>query len=50
MFRRPSIEIPIDREDVRIIMWLLGDIRTELVAIHVLLEGEDYGEEADPNS
>ena len=47
MFRRPPIELPIDREDVRII---LETSAPELVAIHILLEGDDYGEEADPNS
>jgi hypothetical protein len=45
-FGRPSAELPINDEDVRTIMWLLADIRAELVAIHRLLEDEEDGEEA----
>jgi hypothetical protein len=45
-FRRPAAELPIDAEVVGISMWLLADIRTELVAIHQLLAEDDDGEEA----
>ncbi len=31
-------------------MWLLADIRAELGAIHLLLEGEDDGEEGQENT
>jgi hypothetical protein len=31
-------------------MFLLADIRSELVAIHLLLMDDDYGEEADQDS
>jgi hypothetical protein len=48
-FRRSSVELPFDSEDVRTIMFLLADIRTELVAIHVLMMDGDDGEEADQN-
>jgi hypothetical protein len=43
MFRRAPVELPIDSEDVRTIMWLLADIRTELVAIHKLMEDDEDG-------
>jgi hypothetical protein len=49
MFRRAPVEVPIDSEGVGIIMWLLADIRAELVAIHLLLEGGD-GEEGEEDS
>jgi hypothetical protein len=50
MFKRVPVDLPFDSEDVRTFMFLLADIRTELVAIHVLLMDEDDGEEADQNS
>ena len=31
-------------------MWLLADIRAELMAIHILLKDEGNGEETDQNS
>lgn len=45
MFKRSPVELPIQSEDVRTIMWLPADIRTELVAIHRLLEDDEDGEE-----
>ena len=45
MFKRSPVELPIDSDGVRTIMWLLADIRAELVAIHRLLEDDDDGEE-----
>jgi hypothetical protein len=50
MFRRSPVELPIDAEGVGIIMWLLADIRAELVGIHMLLKDENDGGETDQNS
>jgi hypothetical protein len=47
---RAPVEFPIDSEGVGIIMWLPADIRAELVAIHLLLEGGDDGEEGEEDS
>jgi hypothetical protein len=50
VFKRTSVELPIDVEDVRTIMFLLADIRSELMAIHGLLKDGDNGEESEEKS
>jgi hypothetical protein len=41
------MELPIDHRDVATIMALLGDIRADVRAIRILLEGDDGEEEED---
>ena len=49
VFKRTSVELPIDVEDVRTIMFL-ADIRSGLMAIHGLLKDGDNGEESEEKS
>jgi hypothetical protein len=48
--RRPRIELPLDREEVILIITLLADIRERIERLAQALEdgGEDEDEEEDP--